>query len=424
MKRLMSYKKTLLPRVSVVLLNVSVLLTSCHNSSGFQETESSLPLGVTPIETKQSSESTDYSIVEKKRKSVESEIKTDTDTFYSDNFFVLDNSDGFAGVYEIDVTDPMSRSHQWASEHTEALFFDEINTDHWTSEPHLRCSVRWFFGTLFVFSEVEATEHGTKANAPEDDIYSPPSGITVKTTNTIRAIPFGSIPYSDELPINSESEEKKANLMVACLDLSDSAFPMETGYLSSEYDIYHFVGLADCYLDRIPIGGTMNIIASPVGDYVYEYGDLVGPTVGGALITGETEYSRYEDTIIGMYRTRDFRVKNIVGKKQPIMSVLMCRDAIEEALLYDPFIDSCNGLQIYAAELVYMPISEFDLQTRDFKKNGHTYLVPVWNVYYRSSDPATGMPGTSCVLIDAITGKALYSSDYPYQDKRLYEDGI
>lgn len=420
----MIYKEMRLFHLSVVLLCMSVMLAACHTSTGIQEAETSLPLGVTPIVTKQNAKTTDFSIVEEKSSSTESENVMPSDSFFSNDFFILDNSDGYVNIYEIDVSVPMSRSQQWASEHAADLFFEEINTDHWTTEPYLFNSVRWFFGTSFVYSEVEEIEHGTKPDGFEDDIFSPPPGITIKTTRTIQSLPFSSIPHREELPTNHVSLNKQVDCKVACLDLCNSDFPMETGYLSSEYDTYHLVGLADCYLDGIPIGGTMSVIALPGGDYVYEYGDLVGPTRGGTLITGETAYSRYEDTIIGVYRTRDFRVKCIVSEKQPIMPVLKCRSAIEEALLYDPFIDSCNGIQMYAAELAYMPISEFDLQTKDFKKNGHTYLVPVWNVYYRSSDNASGITGTACVSINAITGNALYSKDYPYQDKRIYEDGI
>ena len=165
----------------------------------------------------------------------------------------------------------------------------------------------------------------------------------------------------------------------------------------------------------------MHALISSSGDYVYEYGGVVGPTVGSSLIMGSSTYARNGNTVIAMYRAKEFSIKSIVEENLPVKPIPECIQGVKDALSYYPF--DLDNVQFYAAELVYEPLSDFNIEARDFDENGHTYLVPVWHVYYIATEMDM-LSGTGFVSINAITGEALYSSEYSYQDKRIFENGM
>ena len=70
-----------------------------------------------------------------------------------------------------------------------------------------------------------------------------------------------------------------------------------------------------------------------------------------------------------------------------------------------------------------MPISDYDVNAYDYAVDGHTYLIPVWQVYYKGDFMGMGI-GTGCIVIDAVTGESIYSTEYSYQDKRIFGSEI
>lgn len=417
----MKYRRTHKSRLTLILV-ISLFSTACHVSSKENGETTTYSLGVTPISTGSVSYT---SFVESVVVSSEKSTEKYSGDLFADDFFIIDNSRKNASIYEIEVATPMSWSEPWLRSHGSAFTFEPVCTLHWSVDYYSNYAARWYLGSPFVYNS--STDHQSQNHSPDDSsqaIYSPPAGTTVNTTKSIRAIPIGSIPNYEELPINVINGHINPESKVICLELDTSAFPMETGYLSSTYDTYNLIGIAENYLDEIPVGGAMSVVALVSGDYVYEYDELVGPTRGGALIMQDSPLSRNENSLVSIYQTKEFCVKEVVYSNLPIKPVLECKDEILKAFDYSPLVCSSEGIQFYAAELAYMPLSDFDLKEKDYISSGHTYLIPVWNVFFRSSYDDGGIPGTGCVTIGAISGKSLYSEEYPYQDSRVYSDEI
>lgn len=128
---------------------------------------------------------------------------------------------------------------------------------------------------------------------------------------------------------------------------------------------------------------------------------------------------RNDNIVIILTRTGDFSIKSEVKADLTIKSVFECKEGIEDALNYLlnvlPYYYSIENVHFYAAELVYVPLSNFADTTLDFLEDGKTYLVPVWNPYF--------VAGQYClrfsVTIDGITGQSLYSKEYSLNDPRL-----
>ena len=209
-------------QMTALLLSVSLVTTSCHNSSNTREAESSLPLGVTPIVTNQNQSEPDSSIIENGNIADTTRALRIQDDWFDDSFFLLDNSSGYVNIYEIGVELPRSRSSQWAAEHSRAEVFDNINTGKWESDDNLTWAIGWFFGIPFSFELEAPPEHGIH---PEDSdvTYWPPLDTVEKTTETIHSVSISSLPDGGELSFRELSGSENQDIQLACFELNNSA---------------------------------------------------------------------------------------------------------------------------------------------------------------------------------------------------------
>lgn len=392
-----------------IVICVCLFVTSCSRGSDIERGGYSSPLDVTPIVSSQKSDAEETSL---NNHTNEPNDDTFPDTAFSDHFICLYNGNKTALVYEIEVESSNTEKNTSC-----------IETENWKYAYDLLWVIDWSFGKSFLcYSEpIEA-----KGEIHADTIkYTPPADIATKTISSIRMIPLDSIPNREELPISFNGDDLSSQLQVVCIELDGDSFPREacfapgeTPYFPENYNTVHLVGLSERYIDGIPVFGTMGIIASYPTDCVYEYGDLIGPTIGSNLIGSLTIPSLNQDYCIRMQSFGEYRIVDTVDERS-IMSVTECYNGIKESAEYLGL--SINQIQFYAAELAYLPLSNYDINSKDFSEDTRTFLIPVWNMYF--------LYGGSyqmgyCLTIDATTGKSLYSKEYNLKDERVFGNEI
>ena len=428
LKRCVTFTSFQKMKRNLVLASVFMMMftSACQGAPTKTASKESVTVGITPIV---STDVANTSSVSSETESLMLPSETSKtmhlpEEMFVDDFLVLDNSNGFANVYEIEMELPFRRSRSWASEHPKAAIFNEVNTANWESEYSLNWSMGWFFGSPFNYTTDDSSNRGQKTDSTHDTFYQPPADIVEKTTSTIHTIKASSLEHLDEFPSYQGRGKLQSDWSVVCLDLDCNSFPEETGYLPKEYDTLHLIGIASDYIDGIPVGGTMDIIAPHIGDYVYEYDLIDGPTIGGALILGKPMYSRNKDVVVGIKNAKNFDVTRPVRSNLVVKPIDECLSGIQKASDYDTMKSGFyKDTKYYAAELAYMPISDYDVNAYDYAVDGHTYLIPVWQVYYKGDFMGMGI-GTGCIVIDAVTGESIYSTEYSYQDKRIFGSEI
>ena len=405
-------------RLLIVLLSVILIVSSCRSHTD-NTTNNDAP-GVTPVITETKPSKTGVPSSEENSKENDSSATKGPDRIpdglFADNFVALNNSDGTAGIYEIDVLTPFHTTRKWGADHphwTSDLSFSSRN---WRIDDGIDRVSQWFMGDGFNCYLSPSEEDNAQLVR-----YDPPVGTLEKLTETLHVIPLSDIPNWDEIPIESKRGELDPSISVACVELDGNVFPREAcfepgadPYFPREYNRIKLIGLAGCYIDKIPLCGTMSMFGTAAG--ICEYPGLLGPTVGAystlySLTMGPV---RNQDCAVMILRSKDFSIRSNVRENAIIKSIDECLPGIYEALDYFPNY-SLSNIQIYAAELVYMPLSEYDISTHDFPDSGHTYLVPVWNLYFRYGEKR----GFCCLTVDAITGKSLYSDKYKMNDPRF-----
>lgn len=411
-------------RIGTILISITILTSSCNSKSDIGGSDPSLD--VTPIASSSLTESTESNLlaVSGTRNAISSNEKEDIgtiDDLLAENFAVLDNSDGFANIYKISVDIPFQRGRQWAEEHP-GIFSElaSIDANGWAFDYNLLFVKEWFFGKQFSCYSKEIPERGEIPDDVEVITYTPPFGIAQNTLDKLCITSIDSIPGWKQLPFDAVIGEISPKYQIMCLEYSRDDFPQDakltpsdTPYFPQEYENIRYVGLAEKYIDGIPVGGTLNYMAGPTG--VYEYDSILEHALGTTLLTSLSSPYINQDVAIQMMRTGGFEINEIVKEKCRVCPLEECTEGISDALTYLPF--SAGDIKIFAAELVYMPLSEFDVDKLNYSENAATYLIPVWNLYFTSGQ---GIPAC-CITIDAITGCSIYSKEYSIQDSRLEE---
>ena len=414
--------------ISVVLVFSLLFVTACHSSSSVENDEQSRPNDITPIVTSiTSKESVDsqpdktYSLPSVNPSRIE--IPEDLEKLFADNFIILDNSNGKANIYEIDVTAPFHYTREWEEKNGETFRqMSWFEAENWIGDDNLIFVKEWFLGKSF------QCYLNPQDEVPQEDnpqiTYRSPKDTFADTTKRMRSTTINSIPNWNELPFITVKEPVDSQIQVPFVSLDGTIFPREAclepgkpTYFPKEYDELQLIGLVDKYIDGIPVRGTLNMFSIPTG--VYDYGDILQTAETIGIMSQQTIPYRNENIVIILTRTGDFSIKSEVKADLPIKSVFECKEGIEDSLNYllnvPPYYYSIEDVHFYAAELVYLPLSNFDDKTLDFPEDGKTYLVPVWNLYFEAGQYCPYF----CVTIDAITGQSLYSKEYSLNDPRL-----
>lgn len=414
--------------ISVVLVFSLLFVTACHSSSSVENDEQSRPNDITPIVTSiTSKESVDsqpdktYSLPSVNPSRIE--IPEDLEKLFADNFIILDNSNGKANIYEIDVTAPFHYTREWEEKNGETFRqLSWFEAENWMVDDNLIFVKEWYMGKSFQCYLNPQNE------VPQGDnpqiMYKAPEDTFANTTKRMKSTTISSIPNWNELPFVTVKESVDPQMLVPFVSLDGTIFPREAcfepgkpPYFPEEYDELQLIGLVDKYIDGIPVLGTLNMFSIPTGVYDYEGILHTAETIG--IMSQQTIPYRNENIVIILTRTGDFSIKSEVKSDLPIKSVFECKEGIEDSLNYllnnPPYYYSIEDVHFYAAELVYLPLSNFDDISLDFPENGKTYLVPVWNLYFEAGPYCPYF----CVTIDAISGQSLYSKEYSLNDPRL-----
>lgn len=423
----------------VLILCMSIVLSACSRSSkeskesvegeNLMTSDSQLAQDVTPIATKpaeQTSETFQGTIETNPTETTQNERIVDiSNRAFADNFTVIDNSGGTVNVYEIDVALPLHTTRQWQEEHgkdeSQLSFFE---ADHWTYAYDILFVRDWYFGSAFNCFAEEVSENGSTKDTPLIR-YTPPEDTIRNTVAGMSVMTIGEIPDWESLPFDTSVGSIDPDQPILCFNFDGAVFPRNArycpgkpAYFPEDCDVLHCVGIADKYIDNIPVCGDFNYMSCPRG--VFEYGDLISHTKGSCLMHTQGIPYRNGDTILHFGRSGDFTIRSVVKEDIPLKPVTECLDAVAESLEYFnsplPYL-SMDTVQIYAAELAYLPLSEYDLDTYDYSESAKTYLVPVWNFYLYSE--TYNCCCSFCISIDATTGKALYSKEYALDDPRM-----
>lgn len=414
--------------VSMLMTGTLMFSTACHSSSSVASKGQTMPNDITPIVTRGSSNESGeyttaapYSLPSNNPSRIE--IPENMEKLFADNFLILDNSNGRANVYEINVTAPFQYTREWEEKNGETLRqMTWFEAEDWTGEDNLIFVKEWFLGKSFSCYAKPQDE------VPQADnpliMYNSPEGTFANTIKSINGTTISSIPNGDELPFATITGIVDPQIQVPYFTLDGTVFPREACfepgkpvYFPKDYDELQLIGLVDKYIDGIPVLGTLNMFSIPTG--VFDYGDILQTAETIGIMTQTTIPYRNKNIVVIMTRTGDFSIKSVVKSDLPIKSVFECKEGIEDSLNYllnvPPYSYSIEDVHFYAAELVYLPLSNFDVKTYDFPEDGKTYLVPVWNLYFEAGRYCPYF----CVTIDAITGQSLYSKEYSLNDPRL-----
>ena len=420
-------------RIIALFLAASVL-TSC-SSAGKTGNESDSAANVTGIisdagasadpasasETPLTSNTSAYEPVDP----IENPLKgTELEQYCTDNFVVLDNSNGYVNVYEIEPEIPMHLTKEWNRDHPRVdVDMAFIEASNWSYEYDRIWVLWWFMGKRINESTKPADYESRPGEWVEQNTYTPPDDVFAGVIEGMYVSTIGSIPGWMELPFRTSVGRVNPDNHILVLDLDGNIFPREaTSALDEpplfpeEYDTLHFISLTDKYIDNVPVYGSLYCIAEPWG--VYDYEDVLHTARGTNLITTITCTYQDKDTVVQMVRTGDFTVKNVLKQNLPVLPLSECVEGIKEAAEYfnnPPYNWTLDRMTFYCAELTYLPLTNYDITTYDYTDE-RTYLIPVWNLYlYVDGQPAPGF----CLIVDATTGKCLYSKEYSLYDERL-----
>ena len=350
-------------------------------------------------------------------------VGTELEKYCSDNFVVLDNSNGFVNVYEIEPQDPLHLTRRWASDHlnveTNMTFFESTN---WVYE-YDRLWVLWYFMGKPINCYSGKPDQMNEQDMFEDTVtYEAPEGAFSNVVSAMKVSKIGCIPGWMELPFSTSIGRIDPGNQILVFDMERSAFPEEASYapgyppyFPEEYDTLHFISLTDKYIDDIPVYGSLYCIAEPWG--VYDYEDILHTARGSNLITTMTGTYQINDTVVQMVRTDGFTVKQKLKSDLSVLPLSECVEGIKESAEYfniAPEYWTIDQMTFYCAELSYLPLTNYDPETYDYTDE-RTYLIPIWNLYFYVDKGAPGF----CITVDATTGKSLYSKEYSLYDQRL-----
>ena len=423
--------------ISSALLCTLLFLVACSSNSSSIENNNATNLNdITPIVTSSSSSQSDTYIQNETTSSEESlltenkqyhtePVPEELRSLFSENFAIIDNSDGTANVYEIKLDNPFHYTTEWDDmnlPYTTSLPYFEA--DNWMGDANLITVKDWFLGTSFNAFSLPTDNSSAPREDTELITYAPPVDTFPNTVKKMHVESIGSISQWEELPFCTYPERIDSGAWVACFDLDGDAFPRDARpapdkplFYPEEHDTLHMFCLADKYIDGIPVFGSLYPISYPTG--VYDYEDILQTARPTSLIARNTIPYRNGNNVVVMVRTGEFSIQSTIRSNLPIKSVYDCIDGIEDAVNYliniPPVYYTIDTIHIYAAELAYLPLCNFDVEALDFSEDAITYLVPVWNIYF---EPGQYCP-YCCLTIDAITGESLYSKEYSVNDRRL-----
>jgi len=223
---------------------------------------------------------------------------------------------------------------------------------------------------------------------------------------------------SKKLDIDSESQ-------ILCWSYDIKNFPRqfaELAFFEAPIDMQtiRYARICAQYIDGLPVSGG----AANFGCCTYEWNGVIEPSrVADRGIEDSERINPSYSHILSLQRAK-YEMTDKILSDLPIVDPLTCLDEIKQALLYNPCAVIGNDnildiwekeIEVYCMELTYVPLDPHPLSYDESEENRllhELYIVPVWEVYYTISDPTKTFVCNGCLMLNATTGKSLFSENY------------
>ena len=266
------------------------------------------------------------------------------------------------------------------------------------------------------------------------ELFYPNTEVSLENIKRVQTIKLNEIEDWEEI---SRRTGLKAEDTILCWTYDICDFPQiysELPYFLAPTDLKEisYARISAQYVDDLPVYGT----TSSYGDATFEWEEVVE----SARIAFETNrdsgrINPSHTCYFEVYRDK-YRIEKTLRTDIPVIDPQTCLAEIETAIKYNPLAISGavdimdiweKDIEIYCMELTYVALESnprvLDGELEESIKLHDVYLVPAWEIYYVITDPKTKQMSCEKVLINATTGKSLYSDSYgPGENTDLYPD--
>ena len=284
------------------------------------------------------------------------------------------------------------------------------------------------------YGEIKEWCEGNPVSIDGVEWFYPSREVSLENIRRVTAIELNEIEGWEEIASRTGMQAEDT---ILCWEYDVFEFPQffnELPYFIASTDVneIRYARISTQYVDNLPIYGT----ASCHGDYcTFEWEGVIESARIAVERTPDSQRINPNHTcIFEIYRDK-YRIEKTLRKDIPVVDPQTCLAEIETAIKYNPLAISGGigildiwekDIEVYCMELTYVALEsnprEFDEPEESIKLHD-VYLVPAWEVYYVISDPQTKEMSCEKVLINAATGKSLYSDSFgPGENTELYPD--
>ncbi len=409
--------------ITVIFLVIVILLTACSSTKEQVASRSvrSSSILVSSESSDEQSGSLDNPYSIEKIPSTSKQIEFDSNISFSDHFLVVDYGKSRVNVYQAIYAQPAA-----------------LWKDTWLNTWPVLDMWRWASGDVTSLY-LEENDSSMVLVQDHDTSISNLQNVHVATLNEIN----DHEEIEKRMGINHDSS-------FLCWTFEVKDFPVElfeklhpypvNSVDVNSYKCIKFARIGAQYIDGLPVYADDRDTRSCI---TYEWPGTIKPS-RIAYYKGESEAMRIAPSqpfVIELDKGR-YTITRALKTNQVVVLPDTCLDEIKRSLAYRPqtngrlsndpskpdLLDIWNkDIELYCAELSFVAL---DSCPRDYDEKEESLLaheialVPVWEFYYTISNPdnlSTVEHGT--VLINAVTGKSLYSEHYGAdENKELYPE--
>ncbi len=210
----------------------------------------------------------------------------------------------------------------------------------------------------------------------------------------------------------------------------------DTSKLKWESETIQYIPLSSQFLDCLPIRRDSNVF--PVFDWS-EDSSLSRPSYSSLRDSWDGYFLNSDQTTGLFVIVEKFSIEDVVSENLPVSRVEECLPEIKKAIMYNNFshrkvATDPNKMELYTVwetdvvvycmELAYTVLDPTPVVWQDEHLETHELtIVPVWVVYYTATNSRTADENivyNGAVMLNAVTGKSIYSERYGPGDDDLY----
>ncbi|MBR3057148.1 MAG: hypothetical protein IKG93_04170 [Clostridiales bacterium] len=310
-----------------------------------------------------------------------------------DDLLVLNDSSGKASVYRIRYEDKAEQLHE---------------NGKWEKALLLSQYTQWFSGMPI--------DHDLPKR------FEPPEDIWKKTMESWEIVSVDEFEESISLP---DVANRRGNVFSVTFDFD--GYPQGVQIVDGHSFVSNKVKYIETpyRIDGIPVGGT-GFTDRTVSWRILEWSGVFSDTPGTCLETMETFFSGSEnsmvdfvsdDAIVHIEPFPKYTIIETIMKNVPIISAEKALDSVKDAVGYVVYQQSSRAY-VFAMELAYICVTEYDEETRSFPSPNEAVLMPVWVIYFYEEDQVHNC-GFNYAMVNAVNGESLYSKKYSPEDAAI-----